>query len=182
MSIAIKTFFFFKDLTDLSTAFAKCPVFFSLLKREVEVKMLKQLMKKFSLIKCTVTEPSVERITSYKKLVEDQKESLKGVTFDWRQETIQEFCKANADGSEQFHFVSFIHSIYFIDKQDLDFCLNILFEWTKGKILIMLGAGNSKYFLCMVSKDRSHLVKRGKFSRFTQTFLPAVTVLKSSSL
>ncbi|KAJ8028141.1 Histamine N-methyltransferase A [Holothuria leucospilota] len=102
--------------------------------------MLKQLRKKFHLIECTVVEPSGEQINSYKKLVEEQKDALSGVTFDWRQETIQEFCKANADGSKKFHFVSAIHSCYFIAKQDLDFYLNTLCEWTKGKILIMIDA------------------------------------------
>lgn len=70
----------------------------------VEVKMLEQLMEKFRLIECTVVEPSDQQITSHKKHVDKQKDSLHGVTFDFRKETIQEFCKANADGSKEVPF------------------------------------------------------------------------------
>ncbi|KAJ8028138.1 Histamine N-methyltransferase A [Holothuria leucospilota] len=129
-----------KDDVSRNTLIANSEKLFSLLEGIVEVKMLKQLMKKFRLVECTVVEPSGEQITSYKKLVEEQKDALNGVTFDWRQETIQEFCKANADGSKKFHFVSALHSCYYIAKQDLDFYLNTFCEWTKGKILIMLGS------------------------------------------
>lgn len=108
----------------------------------VEVKMLKQLKEKFPLIECIVVEPGIEHIARYKELVDEQKDALKGVTFDWRQETIQEFCKANADASKKFHFVSAIHSCYYIARQDLDFYLKAIYGWTKGKILIMIGPEN----------------------------------------
>lgn len=117
--------------------------------------MLKLLMKKFRLIECTVVEPSGERISSYKKLVEEQKDALHCVTFEWRQETIQEFCNANADGLKKFNFVSAIHSCYYITKQDLDFHLNTIFGWTKGTILIMILGGNYDNFFYV-------LVKRGR--------------------
>ncbi|KAJ8028147.1 hypothetical protein HOLleu_30301 [Holothuria leucospilota] len=109
--------------------------------------MLKQLMKKFRLIECTVVEPSGERISSYKKLVEEQKDALHCVTFEWRQETIQEFCNVNADGLKKFNFVSAIHTCYHIAKQHLDFYLNTIFGWTKGTILIMILEGNYHNFL-----------------------------------
>lgn len=109
----------------------------------IELKMLKKLMQRFRLIECTVLEPSAERITSYKKLVEEQKDALTSVTFDWRQELIQDFCKANAGGSKKFHFVNAIHSCYFIPKHDLDFFLKVICGWTEGKILIMQSAGTS---------------------------------------
>lgn len=103
-------------------------------------------MKKFRLVEFTVVEPSADEITSFKKLVEEQKKALNGVTFHWRQESLQDFCKANADSSKRFHFVSALHSLYFIQNKDLDFYLKTIFGWTEGKMLIMQGAG--KYVLC----------------------------------
>ncbi|KAJ8028170.1 Histamine N-methyltransferase A [Holothuria leucospilota] len=105
--------------------------------------MLMQLLKKFRLIECTVVEPSAEEITSYKKLVEEQKRALNGVTFHWQQESIQEFCKTNIDGLKRFHFVSALHSLYYIENKDLDFYLKTILGWTEGKMLIMQGAVNS---------------------------------------
>lgn len=110
---------------------------------KAELKMLTQLLKKFPLVECTVVEPSADQITSYKKLVEEQKGALNGVTFHWQQESIQEFCKANADSSKRFHFVSALHSLYSIQNKDLDFCLKTILGWTEGKMLIMQGAVNS---------------------------------------
>ncbi|KAJ8028158.1 Histamine N-methyltransferase A [Holothuria leucospilota] len=110
---------------------------------KAEVKMLMHLMKKFRLVEFTVVEPSADEITSFKKLVEEQKKALNGVTFHWRQESLQDFCKANADGSKRFHFVSALHSLYFIQNKDLDFYLKTIFGWTEGKMLIMQGAVNS---------------------------------------
>lgn len=112
-----------------------------------EVKMIMKLKKKFRLIDCTVVEPSTERMASYRKLVKDEKNALDGVTFDWRQETFQEFCKANPDPSKKFHFVSLIHCAYYFHKRDLDYYMDVITRWTEGKILIMQDADVSIFGL-----------------------------------
>ncbi|KAJ8027740.1 Carnosine N-methyltransferase 2 [Holothuria leucospilota] len=108
---------------------------------KLDVEMLIRLKKKFGTIECTVVEPSAERITSYKKLVQERKDALDGVTFDWRQITLQEFCKISFDRSNKFQFVCAMHSLYYIPKQELDYYIKTLFEWTEGIILMMHGTG-----------------------------------------
>ncbi|KAJ8028148.1 Histamine N-methyltransferase [Holothuria leucospilota] len=123
--------------------------------------MLMQLRKKFHLIECTVVEPSGEQIQSYKKLVEEQKDALNGVTFNWRQESFQEFCKANVDSSKTFNFVSAIHSCHYIPRKDLVFYFDTITSLTAGKILIMQGAGKCE-LLVRVYRERGQPTRTNK--------------------
>ncbi|KAJ8029767.1 Histamine N-methyltransferase A [Holothuria leucospilota] len=102
--------------------------------------MLTRLLKKIHFIEYTVVEPSAQRMSSFKARVKERKDVLNRVTFIWREETLQDFCTAIVNGQGKFHFVSAIHSLYYITKQDFDKYLGVITGRTEGKILIVNSA------------------------------------------
>lgn len=108
-----------------------------------EVEIVIQLLKTFPSVACTVVEPSGERIESYKQLVEKRKSALHGATFEWRAESLDEFYEVNRVNKRQFHFLSLIHSCYFMKHQELENHLRQItgFLYAGGQALIMHDAG-----------------------------------------
>lgn len=124
--------------------------------------MLTRLLKKFHFIEYTVVEPSAQRMSSFKARAKERKDVLNGVTFIWREETLQDFCTAIGNSQGKFHFVSAIHSLYYIPRQDFDKYLGAIIERTEGKVLIVNSAGNLFYVHIYVVVNLSDVQGKGR--------------------
>ena len=92
----VKVFFFF--------------FFLSLVAGCLEIQQLKKLQAKFGKIKACVVEPSKELMGKYKNRVTRNDESVEDIGYEWHNKTFQEFIGA----TQKYHFISAIHSIYFL--------------------------------------------------------------------
>ncbi|PIK38424.1 putative histamine N-methyltransferase A [Apostichopus japonicus] len=81
---------------------------------EADCDMISQLLPIFPKISNTVLEPAPEHIETYKRLVASR--SFAGIAWDWRQQTLDEYNNDSAQTDrEKFHFISTIHSLYYVD-------------------------------------------------------------------
>lgn len=83
---------------------------------EMDCNMITQLLKKFKKVSNTVLEPAPEHIAKYKELAVSK--DFKGVEWDWRQQTWEEFYRDwQNEGSSNapFHFISAVHSLYYTE-------------------------------------------------------------------
>ncbi|XP_038068304.1 histamine N-methyltransferase-like [Patiria miniata] len=83
---------------------------------EMDCLMLEQLKKRFPLINNRVVEPSLKMLVQYKAFAQAKAHQLHGVKFDFRQQTIEQYQEAG-DGTK-FHFISAVHSMYYVDNFD----------------------------------------------------------------
>ena len=89
----------------------------------MDCKMLTKLLQRYPRINNRVVEPAEDQIVQYKALAQSRAHELRGVSFDWRQQTIQQY--EEAGDATKFNFISAIHSIYYVD--DVDSSLMYLF-------------------------------------------------------
>ncbi|XP_078693553.1 histamine N-methyltransferase B-like isoform X1 [Branchiostoma floridae x Branchiostoma belcheri] len=82
---------------------------------EVDSAMLKTVLQRHKTVYNRVVEPSGEMIERYKTLVRKDK-SLGAVTFDWRQQTAEEYFQTKED--TKFRLVHAIHVLYNVEDQD----------------------------------------------------------------
>ncbi|XP_071941031.1 histamine N-methyltransferase B-like [Antedon mediterranea] len=81
-----------------------------------EINVLKQLLKRWPRVKDTVVEPHLSHINKYKDLVATEAKSLDGVSFEWRQQTVQQFIRDTKDQPlKKYHFIMLFHVMYFIE-------------------------------------------------------------------
>ena len=85
-------------------------------KGEMDCKLLIALLQQFSRINNRVVEPAPDQLVQYKALVQSKAQELHGVSCDWRQQTIEEYEKAG--DLTQLHFISAVHSLYYVDDAD----------------------------------------------------------------
>ncbi|XP_038068249.1 histamine N-methyltransferase-like isoform X2 [Patiria miniata] len=106
--------------------------------------MLERLLKQFSRINNRVVEPLAEFLDLYKSLVSSKAHQLHGVECDWRQQTIGQYQKAG--DSSKFHFISAVHSIYYI-AGDVDSGLMDLYNRLEpgGVMLVILNSDTCKF-------------------------------------
>ncbi|XP_038068314.1 histamine N-methyltransferase A-like [Patiria miniata] len=102
---------------------------------EMDVQMLTKLLRRFPLINNRVVEPAMDQLVKYKALAQSKANDLHGVTCDWRQQTIAQYEKAG--DSKKFHFISSIHSIYYVG--DVDRCMMYLYDRLEpGGVLLVI--------------------------------------------
>ena len=103
--------------------------------------MLEKLTVQFPRIYNRVVDPSEELLAKYKELALSKADQLRGVTWDWRQQTLEEYEKAG--DLTKFHFISAVHSLYYVD--DLEGSLLYLYDrlLPDGMLLVILISGRS---------------------------------------
>ncbi|XP_019647409.1 PREDICTED: histamine N-methyltransferase-like [Branchiostoma belcheri] len=79
---------------------------------EVDSAMLKKVLQRHKTVYNRVVEPSGEMLERYKTLVREDK-SLGAVTFDWRQQTAEEYFQTKED--TKFHLVHAIQVLYNVE-------------------------------------------------------------------
>ena len=111
--------------------------------------MLTKLMQRYPRINNCVVEPAEDQIVQYKALAQSRAHELQGVSFDWRQQTTDQFTEAG--DATKFHFISAIHSIYYVD--DVDSSLMYLYDRLEpgGTMLVITVSG----ILCFCKDDHS---------------------------
>ncbi|XP_038068681.1 histamine N-methyltransferase-like isoform X1 [Patiria miniata] len=83
---------------------------------EMDCLMLEQLKRRFPLINNRVVDPSQKLLVQYKAFAQTKAHQLHGVKFDFRQQTIEQYQEAGY--VTKFHFISAVHSMYFVDNFD----------------------------------------------------------------
>ncbi|XP_038066471.1 histamine N-methyltransferase-like [Patiria miniata] len=84
---------------------------------EMDSPVLNMLSKRFPRINKCVVEPNPRFLDQYKARAQSEVHELQGLYYEWRQQTIQQYEKAG--DSAKFHFISAIHSIYYVDESSL---------------------------------------------------------------
>ncbi|XP_022103974.1 histamine N-methyltransferase-like [Acanthaster planci] len=80
---------------------------------ERECKMLIKLLQHFPRINIRAVEPLQEQLVKYQALTKSKTSDLRGVNFEWRQQTIEEYEKV--EEPTKFHFIVAVHSVYYFD-------------------------------------------------------------------
>ncbi len=78
-----------------------------------EILQLKKLQTKFPKISATVVEPSAEGISKYQEMVQQNSHDFTGITFEWHQQTFQEFMRSKSVG-KKYHFISVVQTFYYL--------------------------------------------------------------------
>ncbi|XP_071949567.1 histamine N-methyltransferase A-like [Antedon mediterranea] len=103
----------------------------------VETCALKQLVTKWSKVTHTVLEPNSDLLDQFKELAAKEKDNLPGVSFDWKQKTVEEFKQESADQTSKYHFIMVVQSIYYVD--DLEGILKYLTSLlAKGGMMVIV--------------------------------------------
>ena len=108
--------------------------------------MLLKLLQRFPRINYRVLDPSPVFLNHFKERVKSKASELKGVTFDWRQQTIEQYEKTG--DSTKFHFISAIHSMYYFENVDGSM-MHLYDRLEPGGIFLsmILSGGMSCYFI-----------------------------------
>ncbi|XP_038048486.1 histamine N-methyltransferase A-like [Patiria miniata] len=111
----------------------------------IETKILQVLhgcRKPHPRIHTTVLEPVADQTDRFKQRVADPAAQLPDTTFDWRIEKLEDY-QAAAANAAKFHFISSVHSIYYVP--DLEASLKDLYARLEpgGLMLIVLVAEDS---------------------------------------
>ena len=96
--------------------------------------MLEKLLRRFQRITNLAIEPLEGLSVQYQALIQAKVQVLQGVKFDLRQQTIEQYEKAG--DSTKFHFISAVHSVYYLN--DVDKSLMFLYNRLEGGGLILL--------------------------------------------
>ncbi|XP_071956961.1 histamine N-methyltransferase A-like [Antedon mediterranea] len=111
---------------------------------QIEYHVLKQVLKQWPKITDTVVEPNLSHINKYKDLAAKKARALDGVSFDWRQHTLQQFrLKTQDQPLKKFHFIMLFHVLYFFEDlaEDLNYLKSILEDG--GMIIAMMECDDS---------------------------------------
>ncbi|XP_071956393.1 histamine N-methyltransferase A-like [Antedon mediterranea] len=106
---------------------------------QTECLVLQHLLKQWPKIRDTVVEPDLSYINKYQDLAAKKTELIDGVSFDWRQQTLQQFRQETQDQPmKKYHFIMLFHVLYsFQDLADiLKYLMSILDDG--GMILAMM--------------------------------------------
>ncbi|XP_022080432.1 histamine N-methyltransferase-like isoform X2 [Acanthaster planci] len=105
----------------------------------VDYTILKRLLHHFPRINNRVVEPFSEQLRQYKALALSKAHELPGVDHHWRQQTIEQYQKEG--DLTKFHFVSAIHTLYYVEKSSLMYLYDCLEPG--GVLLVVLESENS---------------------------------------
>ncbi|XP_022103965.1 histamine N-methyltransferase-like isoform X2 [Acanthaster planci] len=116
----------------------------------MDYKLLVTLLQQFPRITNCVLEPLEEQLMKYHSLIESQALEQRGVNFEWRQQTIEQYEKAGS--SAKFHFIIAMHVLYYFD--NLEDSLMYLYSILKpgGIIMVVISSDDSG-----TSRFRSHM-------------------------
>ncbi|XP_071956960.1 histamine N-methyltransferase A-like [Antedon mediterranea] len=87
---------------------------------QTECLVLKELLKQWPKIRDTVVEPDLSYINKYQDLASKKTELIDGVSFEWRQQTLQQFRQETQDQPlKKYHFIMLFHVLYFFEIEDI---------------------------------------------------------------
>ncbi|XP_071966246.1 histamine N-methyltransferase-like isoform X2 [Antedon mediterranea] len=103
---------------------------------EVELGNLSKLLEVFPSIEVTVLEPSKQYTDIYKESLE--KSNLKGLTYQWRQQTLDEY-RADVGASIKYDIILSVSSLYYVDdlKESLKYLYEILEHGGKYVVIVV---------------------------------------------
>ena len=78
-----------------------------------EMIQTKKLLKKFSKITSHIIEPNKDQIEQYRETIGRQTSEFNGVEYEWHGRTFQDYILTHGLSST-YHFISLVHSIYYI--------------------------------------------------------------------
>ncbi|XP_071956497.1 histamine N-methyltransferase A-like [Antedon mediterranea] len=111
---------------------------------QTECLVLQQLLKQWPKIRDTVVEPDLSYINKYQDLAALKPELIDKVSFEWRQQTLQQFRQETQDQPmKKYHFIMLFHVLYYY--QDLADVLKYLMSILEdgGMILAMMESDDS---------------------------------------
>ncbi|XP_033119550.1 histamine N-methyltransferase-like [Anneissia japonica] len=108
---------------------------------EVELMNTLQLLKKFPKISITAIEPAKDHIDEYKELVKKESSKVEGVSYSWRQQTLNEY-RDEVGTTKKYDVIVAINSAYYFDdiEDTLMYMHDILEEG--GILLLVLASEN----------------------------------------
>ena len=70
-------------------------------------------------IHAVIVEPNAPMMERYKALVVKESEMMRGIDFEWRQETLEEFQKSpTGQKDDKFHFINFFNTVYYLEDKE----------------------------------------------------------------
>jgi len=91
-------------------------------------------------IHTTVVEPVAEMVDLFKQRV--AAEASQDMTYDWRTQTLEEYQDTASNQGSKFHFISSVHSIYYVP--DLQASLKDLYDRLESKGMMLIVALSDK--------------------------------------
>ncbi|XP_033631623.1 histamine N-methyltransferase-like [Asterias rubens] len=94
-------------------------------------------------IHAVIVEPNAPMMERYKALVVKESEMMRGIDFEWRQETLEGFQKSQNGVEDKFHFIVSVSSIYYIDDKEryIQYMYDILED--DGVLMITIMSGDT---------------------------------------
>ncbi|XP_022103963.1 histamine N-methyltransferase-like [Acanthaster planci] len=111
---------------------------------EMECKLFVKFLQHFPRINICAVEPLQEQLVKYQALTKSKTSDLRGVNFEWRQQTIEEYEKV--EEPTKFHFIVAVHSVYYFDNlEDSLMYLHSILE-PGGVTVVVIMSDDSGYF------------------------------------
>ncbi|XP_070553907.1 histamine N-methyltransferase-like [Ptychodera flava] len=112
---------------------------------EVDLSMISHLRKLFPSIQNVAVEPTTDLMDKYRSLFRVKQHLLEGVETEWREQTLEGF-KNTVGYSVSYHFISAIHSLYYVD--DYRASLRYLYDMLEdgGVMLIIVVSDDSGFW------------------------------------
>ncbi|XP_070561801.1 histamine N-methyltransferase-like [Ptychodera flava] len=109
---------------------------------ETDLRMISHLLKLFPRIHNIVVEPTANLVEKYRSLMKANQHLIKGVETEWREQTLEDF-QSSVGSSLSYHFISAIHSLYYVDdyRARLRYLYDLLEEG--GVMLIVINTEDS---------------------------------------
>ena len=106
-------------------------------------------------IHAVIVEPNAPMMERYKALVVKESEMMRGIDFEWRQETLEGFQKSQNGVEDKFHFIVSVSSIYYIDDKEryIQYMYDILED--DGVLMITIMSGRP---VCCYAAFRKHFL------------------------
>ncbi|XP_022087934.1 histamine N-methyltransferase A-like isoform X1 [Acanthaster planci] len=107
------------------------------------IRILRSCRQPHHIVHATIVEPAAEMVNKYKEHVADQASELPNVAYDWRVQTLEDFQATPTNHDARFHFISSVHSIYYVP--DLKTSLKDLYDRLEpgGIMLIVVVSDDS---------------------------------------
>ncbi|XP_071949937.1 histamine N-methyltransferase B-like [Antedon mediterranea] len=135
---------------------------------ELELKHTLQLLRTFPQISLTSIEPVPDHLDEYKQLVAKEADTLKSVTYDWRQQTLDQY-RHEVGASKKYDVIVSINSVYYFDDvEDSMIYLRDILEDDGILIIVLVSENGMTYRLW----DRfPHLYDASHFHRICSLHL-----------
>ncbi len=112
----------------------------------MEMIQTKKLLKKFSKITAHVVEPDKDQVEQYRETIRRQTSEFNGVEHEWYNQTFQDYVLTQRLSST-YHFITLVHSIYYIWDEGLEETVKKLYEMLKpgGMVFVVVWSGRTFY-------------------------------------